>query len=184
MIDIKFRKITQIDVPTIFRWLAESHITATWDNSQAHKDDILNFVEGRKTPSSYADGKYVYWTAMDGERPYALIMSIQESLEEDIDQIKLSNLSKTGHSYGIEYMIGDINYFGKGYGASTLAQFVDFFRVGVDQKADTFLIDPAADNPKAKHVYLKAGFEYIGDFVMSGDVSGTGKLHHLLIKRF
>jgi len=25
-----------------------------WDNTQAHKDDIVNFAEGRKTPSSYA----------------------------------------------------------------------------------------------------------------------------------
>jgi predicted acetyltransferase len=81
-------------------------------------------------------------------------------------------------------MIGDRAYFGKGYGARTLAEFMDFFIKEVDPKADTFLIDPASDNPRAKHVYMKAGFEHIADFVMSGDVSGTGKPHHLLIKRF
>ena len=53
-----------------------------------------------------------------------------------------------------------------------------------DASADTFLIDPASDNPRAKNVYMKAGFEHIADFVMSGDVSGAGKPHHLLIKRF
>ena len=31
---------------------------------------------------------------------------------------------------------------------------------------------------------MKAGFEHVADFVMSGDVSGAGKLHHLLIKKF
>ena len=81
-------------------------------------------------------------------------------------------------------MIGDKNYLGKGYGAKTLSEFVEFFRNTIDPKADTFLIDPATDNLKAKHVYMKAGFKYVGDFVMSGNVSGAGKLHHLLIMCF
>lgn len=111
-------------------------------------------------------------------------MTIQETAEAPIDDIKLNNLSKTGHTYGIDYMIGNKNYFGKGYGAKTLSEFLDFFRKEFDPKADTFMIDPASDNPKAKNVYMKAGFEYVADFLMSGDVSGAGKLHHLLIRRF
>jgi hypothetical protein len=31
---------------------------------------------------------------------------------------------------------------------------------------------------------MKAGFEHVADFVMSGNVSGAGKPHHLLIRRF
>lgn len=31
---------------------------------------------------------------------------------------------------------------------------------------------------------MKAGFEHIADFMMAGTVSGAGKPHHLLIKRF
>ena len=53
-----------------------------------------------------------------------------------------------------------------------------------DVYADTFIIDPASDNPRAKNVYMKAGFEHVADFVMSGDASGAGKPHHLLIRRF
>jgi hypothetical protein len=33
-------------------------------------------------------------------------------------------------------------------------------------------------------LYLEKNNEHIADFVMSGDVSGAGKEHHLLIKRF
>lgn len=46
------------------------------------------------------------------------------------------------------------------------------------------MIDPAADNPRAKRVYEKAGFKHVADFVMGGDCSGSGKPHHLLIKKF
>ena len=182
--NISFEKANLSHVDIIFGWLAEPFVQEFWDNTQGHKDDILNFVTGRKEPSDYCGGKYVYWIASSDGHPFAMLMTIQETTEEDIDEIKLVNLSKTGHSYGMDYMIGDKAYFGKGYGARTLSEFIDFFIKEVDPKADTFLIDPASDNPKAKHVYMKAGFEHIADFVMSGDASGAGKPHHLLIRRF
>ncbi|CCD04691.1 TPA: GNAT family N-acetyltransferase [Legionella pneumophila] len=183
MMNITFEKANASHIELIFSWLKEPFVQEFWDNTQAHKDDILNFINGRTEPSSYADGKYVYWIASGNGHPFAMLMTIQETSEDEIDEIKLINLSKTGHSYGIDYMIGDKNYFGIGYGARTLIEFIDFFIKEVDPKADTFLIDPASDNPRAKHVYIKAGFEYVADFLMSGDVSGAGKLHHLLIKR-
>jgi RimJ/RimL family protein N-acetyltransferase len=81
-------------------------------------------------------------------------------------------------------MISHPQFLGKGYGSLTLSQFIDYFRQSVDPKADTFFIDPTSDNPKAKHVYIKAGFKHVCDFLMEGDVSGSGKKHHLLIKKF
>ena len=181
---INFEKANVSHVDVIFSWLSEPFVQEFWDNTQGHKDDILNFVNGRKESSNYCDGKYFYWIASCDGHPFAMLMTIQETKEDHIDGIKLNHLSKTGNTYGIDYMIGDKNYFGKGYGAKTLSEFIDFFRGEFDASADTFIIDPATDNPRAKHVYMKAGFEHITDFVMSGDCSGAGKPHHLLIKRF
>ena len=39
-----------------------------------------------------------------------------------------------------------------------------FFRQQVDHNADTFFIDPDSNNPRAKHVYTKAGFKFVGEF--------------------
>lgn len=181
---IHFEKVTGAHLDTIFSWLTEPHVMEFWDNTQAHKDDIVNFTEGRKTPSSYADGKYVYFLAFLEHEPFAMLMAIQETAEDHIDDIKLNHLSKTGNTYGIDYMVGNKDFLGKGYGAKTLSEFLDFFRRDFDSKADTFIIDPASDNPRAKHVYMKAGFEHIADFIMEGDCSGAGKPHHLLVKRF
>lgn len=181
---IHFEKVSQTHLDTIFNWLAEPHIVEFWDNTQGHKDDIINFAGGRKTPSTYADGKYVYFLASFNDEPFAMLMIIQETHASPINQEKLDILSKTGNSYGLDYMIGNPKYFGKGYGVKTLSEFINYFRNSVDPKADTFLIDPAIYNPRAKHVYMKAGFEYVCDFLMEGDVSGAGQIHHLLIKRF
>lgn len=181
---IRFEKVTGAHLDTIFSWLFEPHVMEFWDNSQAHKNDIMNFVQGRKTPSTYADGKYVYWIASSNDTPFAMLMTIQETHQDDIGQEKLSHLSKTGHTYGVDYMIGNPKFLGRGYGSKTLSDFIDCFRKFVDPKADTFIIDPASDNPRAKHVYMKAGFKHVCDFMMEDDVSGAGKVHHLLIKKF
>ncbi len=181
---IKFEKVTGAHLYTIFSWLREPHIMEFWDNTQAHKDDIVNFTEGRKTPSSYANGQYVYWIASLEDEAFAMLMTIQETYKEDIGQEKLKRLSKTGHTYGLDYIIGNSKFFGKGYGSQTLSDFIDFFRESIDPKADTFLIDPDSANLRAKHVYMKAGFKHVCDFMMEGDVSGAGKVHHLLLRKF
>ena len=118
---IRFEKVTGAHVDTIFNWLSEPHIMEFWDNTQAHKDDIVNFAEGRKTPSSYAGGEYVYWIASLEDEPFAMLMTIQETHKEDIGEEKLKRLSKTGHTYGLDYMIGNSKFFGKGYGYQTEA---------------------------------------------------------------
>lgn len=192
---ICFKQVTSEQLDIVFGWLAQEFVAEFWDNTQAHKDDIINFVQGRKTPSAYAGGKYVYWIAsadaLDGtsgkqseDEPFALLMTIQETPKDNIGREKLRYLSKTGNTYGLDYMIGNPNFFGKGYGARSLSEFIDYFRANVDPKADTFLIDPISDNPRAKHVFMKAGFEPVCDFRMEGEYSGTGKLHHLLVKKF
>ncbi len=181
---ITFEKATADHKDTIFSWLAEPHIQEFWDNTKEHKDDIINFIHGRQTPSSYCDGKYTYWIAKINQVPFAMLMTIQETPEDNSGNIKLTYLSKTGHTYGIDFMIGNKDYVGKGFGAKTLVAFVDFFKNNVDNKTETFIIDPATDNPRAKHVYIQAGFEHVTDFIMQGDVSGAGKPHHLLIKVF
>ena len=181
---IHFEKVTGLHLNTIFKWLSEPYIMEFWDNNQAHKDDIVNFAEGRKTPSPYANGQYFYWIASLEHEPFAMLMTIQETHKEDIGQEKLKRLSKTGHTYGLDCMIGNPKFFGKGYGSQTLSDFIDSFRTLFDPKADTFLSDPASDNPKAKHVYRKAGFKHVCDFMREGDVWGAGKVHHLLIKKF
>ena len=115
---LSFEKIGLQHIDTIFKWLSEPFVQEFWDNTQAHKDDIINFVNGRTEASDYCDGKYVYWIASCDNQTFAMLMTIQETVDDDIDEIKLKYLSKTGHTYGIDYMIGNKNYFGKGYGSA------------------------------------------------------------------
>lgn len=151
--NIRFEKASTNHIDIIFSWLAEPHIQEFWDNSKEHKEDILNFVDGRKQPSNYCDGLYTYWVGSVDAEPYCLVMTLQEKSEYDIPPLKRVHLSKCGHTYSMDYMIGNSCYFRKGLGAKTLDVFIEFFRREYDAKADNFFIDPDVTNPRAKHVY-------------------------------
>lgn len=181
---ITFEKLDQKNQKTVYSWLKEAHVQEFWDNTPEHKEDMLNFIDGRRVPSSYCDGKYTYWLASINTEPYGLIMSIQETEEEDIGELKISCLSKTGHTYGLDFMIGNTKFLGRGYGALTLIAFLEFFRENIDPSADTFLIDPQVNNTRARRVYEKAGFTHVGEFILPEGYSGSGLKHDLLIKNY
>lgn len=180
---IHFKKADSSHQAIIFEWLEEPHVTEFWDNSQAHKDDILNFINGRKTPSNYFDGNFSYWIGYVNNDPCAFIMTIKENPGEDRPDIKNQYISLSGTTYSIDYMIGNKNYLGKGLGAEILNNFTIFFKTQIDPMADTFFIDPNTSNPRAKRVYEKAGFKYIGDFLMDDDGVFSGLKSHFLVKK-
>ena len=180
--NIHFEKVNNKHKEIIFSWLAEPHVQEFWDNSHKHKEDILNFILGRKYSSPYFDGLYHYWIGFADNVPYCFIMTIQEKKDTILPGVKSANLSKNGNTYSLDYLIGDKDYLGKGLGASTLVFFMDFIRES-DKHADTFFIDPDEKNPRAKRVYEKAGFKYIGDFIMESGVF-KGQNTNFMIKKY
>lgn len=183
MSNIQFTQANSKHTDIIFAWLQEPFVQEFWDNTQAHKDDILNFINGRKEPSDYANGEYVYWIASADDIPFAMIMSIQETNPAEIEKIRADHLSKTGNTYTLEYMIGNKDFFGKGYGAKTLNQFVHYFNKEIDPNADTFFIDPSVNNPRAIRVYEKAGFKNLDEYTQTGPGSGYGKPHYFMVMK-
>ena len=166
---ISFEKAQPYHEKFIFSWLNKPHVRKFWDNSKAHKDDIINFIQGRKEPSNYAYGQYVYWIGSIENIPYCMMMTIEEKMGKKRPKLKDQYLSKTGTTYGLDFMIGNPNYLGKGLGSLTLISFLEFFKKNSPPPhADTFFIDPDITNPRARHVYGKAGFNFIGDFTMEG----------------
>lgn len=180
---IQFVKASFSNKEIIFSWLEEPHVKEFWDNSQGHKDDIINFIGGRKEPSDYCSGLYTYWVGLIDEKPYSLIMAFKENPSDNRPQLKNDHLSKTGTTYSLDFMIGDKNCIGKGLGAKTLEAFTVFLKNEYDPSVDTFFIDPDITNQRAKHVYEKTGFQYIDDFIMEGNGVFKGRMTHFLVKK-
>lgn len=163
MIDknIRFEKATTAHQDIIFSWLSEPHMQEFWDNSQEHKDDILNFIHGRK--QHYFYGTTQYWVGYIHNQPFCFILTDQMLTEQDdLSDLHREYLSKNGHTIGIDFGIGNKQFVGKGLASPTLKAFTDFYKNNIDSNADTFFIDPITNNPRAFHVYEKAGFKMVG----------------------
>lgn len=179
--DINFKKadITHVDI--IFKWLAEPHMVEFWDNTQEHKDDILNFIHGRK--QAYFAGTTKYWLSYIQDEPYAFILSdVISPDEEGLPDLYKRNLSKNGITIALDFGIGNKKFLGQGLAVPTLGAFMQFYRESIDKSADTFLIDPDENNPRAKHVYEKAGFKTVGEYdVTQGAFKGN--MSYLMVKK-
>lgn len=161
--NINFEKASVSHIDIIFNWLKEPHMIQFWDNSQEHKNDILNFILGN--PQTYFAGTMNYWIGLIGNEPYAFVLSnILAKDQVDLSPTQLANMSEIGHTIALDFGIGNKEYLGRGLAATTLSEFMHFYKKNVDPKADTFFIDPDENNPKAVQVYNKAGFIEVGQF--------------------
>lgn len=180
---IHFQKLTKAYQKTVFDWLEEPHMKEFWDNSQEHKDDIINFVNGRIEPSHYFNGIYTYWIGFVDDQPFCFILTSEMSREQnDITELHRVHLSKAGHTITLDFGIGNPLFIGKGLASVTLKTFTEFFKETIDKKADTFYIDPNEDNPRAQHVYEQAGFHRVGEFNVDNGVF-TGNTSFFMVKR-
>ena len=183
MPNIHFEKATLPYHYVILEWLDAKHIKEFWDNTPEHRQDILLFMQGRKESSPYADGIFTYWIGFIEQDPYCLVMTSEMINDADLPSYYRECISKTGKTYSIDFMIGNENYFGKGLAAPTLDTFMRFMREKIDSSIDTFMIDPEEANPRAKHVYEKAGFQTVSEFVSTRG-SGKGTKHFLMIRNY
>lgn len=183
MSKIHFEKATLPFYETILSWLDATHVKEFWDNTPEHRQDILLFMQGRKEPSPYADGIFTYWIGFVDQDPYCLIMTSEMLDDIDLPTYYKECISKTGSTCSIDFMIGNENYFGKGLAATTLEAFMQFMREKIDPTIDTYMIDPEEANSRAKHVYERAGFNRISEFVSTCG-SGKGIKHFLMVKKY
>jgi predicted acetyltransferase/RimJ/RimL family protein N-acetyltransferase len=160
--NITFKLADKNDEPIIFSWLAEPHMIEFWDNSEEHKDDILNFIHGRK--QHYFAGTTKYFIALADNVPFAFILGDVMQADENLSAFQKEAMSKFGNTISVDFGIGNPDYIGKGLASQTLEKFILYYQENIDPKSDTFFIDPDENNPKAKHVYEKSGFKHIGEY--------------------
>lgn len=181
-LEIKFKRASVEYKQNVLRWLKEPHVKEFWDNSPEHRDDILIFMKGRKEPSPYWNGIFDYWIGFVNDEPYCLLMTSEiKPAQSDLPTVWKTYLSKSGRTFSIDFMIGNREYLGRGLGGPTLEAFTKFIQEVIDRSIDTFFIDPADSNPKAKHVYEKGGFKVVATFYRDCGEEKNVK-HYLMIK--
>ena len=68
-------------------------------------------------------------------------------------------MENTNDIWAIDMWIGEPDFWEKGIGSKSLKLLVDY--IFKNLKAEKIIIDPHIDNPRAIHVYEKAGFKKV-----------------------
>lgn len=151
---LHFKPVDAAHRALVHAWLVQPHV-AEWFYGQGLQN-TFNHLDEFLQGSSQAH----YWLAYDQEHPFAFMITSFVSKPHD----ELSCwCSKEGEAMTLDLLIGDTNYLGQGLSHLLIKQFL----VSQFPTVDEVLIDPEATNAKAIHVYQKAGFVILGEFIPS-----------------
>lgn len=152
--DITFRAASLNERGLIHAWLLKPHV-APWFYGEGLKntlDHLEEFFKGL--------GESRYWLACDKDRPFAFF--ITSHVHKPRDELSKWCVSE-GEAITLDMLIGETDYLGKGLSPILIQNFL----LKVFPQVDEVLIDPEVAHAQAIHVYKKAGFVTLGEFVPS-----------------
>lgn len=158
-----FKPVDKKHRSLVHRWLLEPHV-AEWfygkglENTFKHLDE---FLEGSSESQ--------YWIGYDKEIPFAFFIT---SFVDKPNDLLTQYCIKEGQAITLDLLIGETTYLGKGLAHVLIQEFI----LNQFPDATEVLIDPEASNTKAIHVYKKAGFTILKEFIPSH----SPNLHYMM----
>jgi RimJ/RimL family protein N-acetyltransferase len=142
----------------ILSWLDKPHVKEWF-----HGEGLINTIEGLKRFINNDNPRSDLWLAYYEGGPFAyLITSTIDEAAENNTKSHLSKWVEPGKQMStLDLLIGEEKYLGKGLATKLIQEFIK------TQLSDSHIIfiDPECSNKKAIHVYEKAGFEKIDEFI-------------------
>ncbi len=139
MFRFTFKPAEQRQCLLIHAWLAQEHIKA-WLHGDGLKntlEDLENFFKGSSI--------HQHWIVYETDIPFGYLLT-----------------SDAGeNAITLDLFICDLNYLGKGLSVQMIHEFL----LSRFPHVKKVLIDPEATNTRAVHVYQKAGFRIVGEFI-------------------
>ncbi|MCP5469295.1 MAG: GNAT family N-acetyltransferase [Chlamydiales bacterium] len=158
-----FQHLQKTQVGMVKKWLAQDYVAKFW-----HGQGLQNTLEAI---DRFVDGKeklFTLWIAYKDEIPFAFLMTSNIDPKES----HFCNYCEE-EAISLDLLIGDQHFLGKGLAAPMIQKFVKQFDVR------NVFIDPGVENKKAIHVYEKAGFKKLEEFIPEWDPSGRCVLMQL-----
>ena len=164
-----FRRAELNDDGLISRWFHSPHVSEFWGDAPANILDFRSAMTGVCT-------LFNYWIGRDDTIPFCLLITTDAT--RDTPEHLAPFLPETGEAWTLDILIGPPEYVGRGIATQMLESFLSHIQYQ-NRALRTVLIDPEANNSRAIHVYEKAGFQLVSEFVPS-DGAFQGKPHVLM----
>jgi RimJ/RimL family protein N-acetyltransferase len=158
--NMSFTPVTREHQAIILSWLKEDHVKEFYygDGLKNTLENLELYCKGIKR-----NGRYFFdlWIAHLEDKPFGFLMTSPLEPREGAD--KNSWYVEGDLTIALDILIGPKDFLGKGLSHVMIQHFIlDKF-----SHVDTVIIDPEVSNPKAIHVYEKAGFEKLEEFIPS-----------------
>ena len=166
---VSFRRAELNDEELISRWFHSPHVSEYWGEASTNIRDFRSTMTG-------VGVLFHYWIGQDGTIPFCLLITTDAT--RDTPEHLAPFLPETGEAWTLDVLIGPPEYVGRGIATQMLESFLSHIQYQ-NRALRTVLIDPEANNSRAIHVYEKAGFQLVSEFVPS-DGAFQGKPHVLM----
>lgn len=149
--NIKFKPLENEDMPIFYKWVKTPHV-AKWWQAGTYEDFVENYNPKSKNQN------YVF--------PFIIYINektigyIQYYLADKVDDgWWMKYQGQPAGTVGMDIIIGDSNYIGKGFGTMLVKIFIE--KIFKETNASKIIIDPDKENFAAIHCYEKAGFKKV-----------------------
>lgn len=148
MQQLDFRKITDADLPLLESWLRKEHVVRWFTDTEDWLDELHN-----------RDGKfgflhhYIVYEA-DAAIGFCQYYDCFDAQEEWYE------ITVPGHTYSIDYLIGEEEYLGKGYGKQIIRMLVELIRRIPTSRR--IVVQPDDGNDSSRGVLEANGFLHDG----------------------
>lgn len=148
-----FKLVDMAHRSLVRHWLTLPHVTE-WFYGQGLANTLKHLDEFLKGASEAQ-----YWLAYDQDQPFAFLITSYVGKSDAYARW----CTQEGDVITLDMLIGDLRYIGKGLAHLLIREFL----VKEFPQVAEVLIDPEATNSRAIHVYQKAGFTLVDEFIPS-----------------
>ena len=157
--DVRFRRLTDDDLPLLHRWLNEPGIVQWWENDDVSWDGVVgDYGSAATEPTEYwiaaVDGRDVGWIQCYAVADYADEDEVQAWWALGVDRT----------AAGIDYLIGEPADRRRGTGTAVITAFVEAVVFGRHPGWTQVCASPVAANVASWRALEKAGFRHAGSF--------------------
>lgn len=152
---VTFRRLSDDDLPTLYRWLNEPGVVRWWEGDDVSWDGV------QRDYGAATDGAVEHWVAMVDGRAVGWIQCypVGDSPEEAAAWFALG---VDRDAAGIDYLIGDPADRGRGLGARMIRAFVRDIVFGLHPSWAQACADPYEANAASWRALATAGFSRVG----------------------
>ena len=145
---IALREINHTDIDLLTKWLKKDYILKWYHNT----DDWLKEIKGQNGEFHWIH----HFIVMERETPVGFCQYYDCYDAGDMES--WYDVTKRAEVFSIDYLIGDENYLGKGYGKAIVGLLTQ--TVWQNEHANQIIVQPDRDNHASNHVLMANGYVY------------------------